>query len=40
MPANNEKRIKGIMELTAVKIPRGTQVLGFVHKVLYMGTEH
>ena len=40
MPANNEKRIKGIVELTAAKIPRGTQLLGFVHKVLCMGTEH
>lgn len=40
MIANNEKRIKGIVKLTALKILRGTQALGCVHEVLYMGTEH
>lgn len=40
MLANKEKRIKGIVELTALKILRGTQVLNCVHEVLYKGTEH
>ena len=33
MLVNNEKRIKGIVELTPLKTLRGTWVLGCVHKV-------
>lgn len=40
MLAKNEKRMRGPVELIALKILRETQVLGCVHAVLHMGTEH
>lgn len=39
MLARNEKRMRGTVELTALKILRETQVLGHVREVLHMGTE-
>ena len=40
MLANNAKKIKGIVKLAALEILRRIHVLGYVHEVSCMGTEH